>query len=321
MREWTRQICSGAARTAVLASVALASGIGACSRSLPPSPPAAALYRDVERLVTINEATGWSIDRIEIDRLQSAALQSTCRVRPAQRAALLAWLDREIAARGGPVERAYRARGRRLSAVGDLLTLTRIRLVVARAAATAAADCPFWMEASGTFAGRQISDDRWQVSAAGGGKLIVERAAGDSDFRFGGAGRLLFGRVFGSRATVSSGLEMGGNGSFPRDQDGERGGLILGLDLVVPIVYRHTLVNSYIEGEAGWLGTLVEGERGLRHGLHVGGAFGARGSRTRWLFPGAALGVSVERTFPRGVDEGAVYLFKVGLRAVFDLDL
>jgi len=296
-----------------------AAGLLACARQVPPERPAAALYRDLERVVTLTEATGWHIDRIEIDRLQSDALQSACRVPAEQRASLLAWLDRHIAAEGGPVERAYRARGRDLARVDRLLTLTRIRMVLARAMASAAADCPFWMHPDRDFAGRQISDDRWQLHASGGGKLMVARSAGENDLRFGGAGRLLLGRTVGSRSTLYGGFEVGGRGSFPRNDDGERAGLVLGLDLVAPLVYRHTLVNSYVEAEAGWLGTVTEGEDDLDQGIHIGAAFGARATRARWVFPGGALGISLERTFP---SQGpAVTLFKIGFRAALDLDL
>jgi hypothetical protein len=298
----------------MVASVSLA-----CARHVPPAKPAAALYRDLERMVTLAETTGWHIDRIEIDELQSDALQSTCRVPVQRREQLLAWIDREVAAAGGPVERAYRARGRDLDAVDRLLTLTRIRMVLARAMASAAADCPFWMHPDEGFAGRQISDDRWQLHASGGGKLMMARIAGDSDLRFGGAGRLLLGRTIGSRSALYSGFEVGGRGNFPRNEEGERAGLVLGLDLVAPLVYRYTLVNSYVEAEAGWLGTVTEGEDGLDQGIHIGAAFGARTTRTRWVFPGGALGISLERTFPS--DGPAVYLLKIGFRAALDLDL
>jgi hypothetical protein len=308
-----------ATRSIALFAGLAACGLAACARHLPPERSAAALYRDLERVVTLAEATGWHIDRIEVERLQSEALQSTCRVPEADRRRLLAWIDREIARAGGPVVRAYQARGRKIEQVEHLLTLTRIRLVLAGALASAAADCPFWMHPDPAFAGRQISDDRWQLHASGGGKLMVARTAGDNDLRFGGAGRLLLGRGIGSRSALYGGLELGGRGSFPRDDEGERSGLVLGLDLVAPVVYRYTLVNSYVEMEAGWFGTATEGEDGLDQGIHVGAAFGARATRARWVFPGGALGVSLERTFPS--DGPAVYLLKIGFRAALDLDL
>jgi hypothetical protein len=311
-------IRSGRARRALACLVLAASG-QACARHLPPERPAAALYRDLERVVTLAEATGWHIDRIEVEKLQSEALQSTCRVPQAGRERLLAWIDREIARAGGPAERAYRERGRDTDRIEDLLTLTRIRLVLVGAVASAAADCPFWIQPDPEFAGRQISDDRWTLHASGGGKLMVARTAGENDLRFGGAGRLLLGHTFGSRSGVYSGLELGGRGSFPRNEEGERAGLVLGLDMVVPVVYRHTLVNSYVEAEAGWFGTVTEGEDGLDQGIHLGAAFGARATRARWVFPGGAFGLSLERTFP--ADGPAVYLLKIGFRAVLELDL
>jgi hypothetical protein len=286
---------------------------------MPPTRPAASLYRDLERVVTVAEAAGWQIDRLEVEAVLSEALESTCRVSPGERASLAGWLDRAIAAAGGPVERAYQARGRRLRQVSDLLTLTRMRMVLDRAMAAAPADCPFWMESSASFAGRQISDDRWQISLGGGGKGIIARKSGDSDIRFGGAGRLLVGRGFGSRVALLSGLEVGGSGAFPRDEGGERGALVIGYDLVVPLVARYTLVNSYWEAEAGWLGTGTEENTHLDSGVHLGAAFGARALRTRFFFPGAAIGASWERTFPGGGGEPQ-YTVKIGLRAAFDID-
>jgi len=291
----------------------------ACVRQVPASRPAASLYRDLERIVTVAEAAGWQIDRLEVDAVLSEALESTCRVSPQERAAVLGWLDRTIAAMGGPVEHAYLTRGRSLKRVDDLLTVTRIRLLLARAVAVAPADCPFWMEPSDRFAGRQISDDRWQISLGGGGKGIVARKGGESDIRFGGAGRLLLGRTVGSRSALFTGIELGGSGAFPREEGGERGALVIGYDLVVPLVYRYTLINSYWEVEGGWLGTGTEEDTHLEQGMHLGAAFGARALRTRFFFPGAAIGASWERTFP--ADGAAQYTFKIGLRAAFDIDL
>lgn len=306
-------------RRAGIALAVLAALAAACARHVPPTRPAASLYRDLERIVTVAEAAGWHIDRIEVDGVLSQALESACRVSPEERAALAGWLDRVIADAGGPVERAYQVRGRDLDEVSDLLTLSRIRLVLARAAAVAAADCPFWMERSGEFAGRQISDGRWQLSGGGGGKGIYARKGGAGDLRFGGAGRILIGRGFGARAALFTGVELGGSGAFPRNDAGERGALVIGYDAVVPLVYRHTLVNSYWEVEGGWLGTGTEEDTDIESGIHLGAAFGARALKTRFFFPGAAIGASWERTFP---EAGAPqYSVKIGLRAAFDIDL
>jgi hypothetical protein len=135
----------------------------------------------------------------------------------------------------------------------------------------------------------------------------------------GGAGRLLVGRAFSNGHALYTGMEFGASASFPRDESGERTALVIGADFVAPLVYRRTLTNAYFEFEGGWLGHSTETDWGdLDHGVHVGFAFGARALRTRFLFPGAALGISYERTFVEGDD---IRTIKVGARVAFDLDL
>jgi hypothetical protein len=297
----------------------LSSSLAACSRTLPRDPTMAALYRDLERQVTVAATAGWSVDRLEVEAALPAALDSVCRVDPPARLSLLEWLDEEIHRRGGPVDVAWRARGRRLSRVADLIELTRIRMVLAHADAAAPVDCPFWLEVEEPFRGRQISDDRWQLTIAGGGKAIAIRQGGRADLSFGGGGRVLVGRAFGSRAAVLGGFELGASASFPKDAAGQRGALEIGLDLVTPLVYRHTLTNAFIEVEAGWLGHATEAAPSeLAHGIHIGVSIGARALRTRFFFPGVALGASYERTFG---EEDDLTMVKLGARVSFDANL
>lgn len=293
--------------------------VAGCARTLPPDPSAAALYRDLEREVTIAETTGWTIDRLEVEGLLGDALESVCRVDPLARKMLLSWLDERIAAGGGPVEAAWQARGRSLGAIDGLLVLHRIRLVLAEADRVAGADCPFWVAIEEPFRGRQISDGRWQLAMSGGGKGILIHQGDRYDLSGGGAGRILLGRGFGTRSTLYGGVELGATASFPKDEQGNRGQLVLGVDVVAPVVYRHTLTNVYLEAEAGWLGKTREDDFGrLDQGLHLGASIGGRGLRTRFFFPGAAFGVSWERTFVDGADLTTV---KVGARVGLDIDL
>jgi hypothetical protein len=293
--------------------------LAGCARSLPPDRPTANLYRDLERLVTVAGTAGWGVDRLEVEGLLAASLDSVCRVDPLRRRELLAWIDVQIEKNGGPVDDAWRRRGKRLGRVKTLLTLTRIRLVLAHADQHADADCPFWLEPDEGFAGRQISDDRWTLSGGGGGKAMSVAQGDQVDLNFGGAGRLLIGRTFGSHA-LYTGLEAGASASFPKDETGMRVGLVLGVDVVLPLVYRRTFVNSYVELEGGLLGHATEEDPStVDKGMHVGAAFGGRATRTRFFFPGAAFGVSYERTFPE--DDEALHVIKVGLRVAFDVDL
>ncbi len=302
-------------------AIALLIVITACAqRPGPQDPTTRTLYRDLERQVTVTSATGWGTDRREIEGMLESTLDSVCRVDPLARRELGAYLEAEIRRLGGPVEAAWRSRGKQLSKVADLLVVTRMSLLLAQAE-QASAECPFWIEpdASGAFRGRQISERRWQVSFGGGGKGIVVTQGDRTDLKFGGAGRLLFGRAFASGDALFVGLEVGGSAGFPKNELGERTALEIGADFVTPLVYRRTLTNAYFELEAGWLGHSTEADwTDLDHGVHLGFAFGARALRTRFLFPGAALGMSWERTFLDGAD---VTTFKIGARVAFDLDL
>lgn len=307
-----------AARIAAVPAVA-ALALAACGpRPGPRDPSTRALFRDLERHVTVAATTGWGTDRHEIEGMIESTLDSVCRVDPLARRSLAAWLDAEIARQGGPVEKAWRERGKDLSRVEDLLVLTRVKMLLTRAEELAG-DCPFWIEPQEPFRGRQISEDRFVLSLGGGGKGTVVTQGERVDLNAGGAGRALLGRTFGDGHALFFGLELGASASFPKDEAGERGALVIGADLVAPLVYRRTLTNAYFELEGGWIGRSTEEDfSAIDHGVHLGFALGARALRTRFVFPGAAFGLSWERTFQAGED---VTLLKVGARVAFDLDL
>lgn len=304
-----------------LAALALAAGcarFGALPAPAPATAAEVALFRDLERQVTFAAAAGWGVDRLEVEGLLEPALDSVCRVPAEARASLAALLDERVAAAGGPVAQAWRARGRDLGAVADLLVLTRMRLLLQRASEAAPGDCPFWLEGSPGFGGRQISHGRWQLTAGGGGKGIVSVRDGELDLLAGGAGRILLGRVDQRGRGLYLGGELGVSASFPKDAQGERSKLLVAADLVVPAVVRLTGVNSYLELEAGWLGRATEDDWGdVDHGVHLGVSVGGRALRTRFFFPGAAFGLSIERL----VTGEPVTMLKLGVRIAFDVDL
>lgn len=302
-------------RLAVLALV-----VGCARLRAPEDPTERALFRDLEREVTVtSNTTGWGVDRIEIEPLLDGTLDSVCRVDTLGRRSLADWLDAEIRRLGGPVEVAYKQRGKSLDAVDDLVTLTRIQKLLARAEELTS-DCPFWLEPELPFRGRQISEHRWQLTFGGGGKASVVVQGERRDLSFGGAGRILLGRMFADGDGIYLGAELGASATFPKDEvTGMRGSLKLGADFVVPLVYRYTLTNAYFEFEGGWLGHTTEQDWGaFDHGIHLGVGIGARALRTRILFPGAAFGLYYERQFVAGAD---VNTLKLGLRVAFDLDL
>jgi hypothetical protein len=300
-------------------SLALVVTLAACAqRPAPVEPSQRALFRDLERMVTVSAATGWGADTVEVDALTKPALDSACRVDILGRKELGDFVASEIRRLGGPVEDAWRARGKDLGAVDDLLVLTRVQKLLARAEELSL-DCPFWVEPEHPFTGRQISDGNWLLSFGGGGKGTVAIQGGDADLKFGGAGRLLLGYAISDGHALFAGLEAGASAAFPKNDMGERTMLELGVDVVAPLVYRRTLLNAYFELEGGWLGRATERDWGdFDHGVHVGAAIGGRALRTRWLFPGFAFGVSWERTFLAGDDATTI---KVGARVAFDLEL
>lgn len=287
-------------------------------RPAPRDPATAALFRDLERLVTVAEAAGWGIDRTEVEGLLDQALDSVCRVPPLDRRVLAGWLDERLALAGGSAVAAWRARGKKLDAIEDELVFERVRLLLRRADEVSAADCPFYLEPTPGFAGRQMSNGRWQVTLNTGGKAILVHQDARTDVRFGAAGRLIAGRVTRGGTGIYLGGELGTSASFPKNDQGERVGLVLAIDLVAPVVVRWTWLNSYLELDAGWLGRATERDfTDVEHGVHLGVALGARALRTRFLFPGAGFGVAVERLF--GDDDS--WQLKLGARASFDIDL
>ncbi len=293
--------------------ISLAFLFAACGGALPANRSSAALHRDLERLVTLADAEGWTIDRYKYEEALPWALMSVCQVSTEARAELLAWLDSQIARRGS-LEEEYKRKGKDLGAVEDLLVLTRVRMLLGKSLETISEDCPFWLPEKQHFKGRQILDDRWIFSVGGGGKAMAVRQAGETDFNFGGAGRLLLGRGFGRHATLFTGIETGGIASFPRNENGERGNLTLAVDVVIPLVYRHRLVNTYWEVEAGYVAHTTEEELTPSHGMHFGASFGGSTARRRWLFPGAAFGISYERI----TEDRILHAVKLGFRVAID---
>src|SRR4051812_48446302 len=171
--------------------VAIAVLLAACTRTpAPKDPTERALYRDLERDVTVTAATGWGVDRIEVENLLERALESVCRVDELGRRGLHEWLDAEITLRGGPVAQAWRERGKKLSRVDDLLRLDRVRQLLERAQQSSV-DCPFWIEPENPFHGRQISEHQFELVFAGGGIASALAQGKNTDISAGGAGRLM----------------------------------------------------------------------------------------------------------------------------------
>lgn len=304
-------VSKSAARHFPLGGLVLLS-VMSCARNLPTEPSTAHAYQDFERLVALEQATGWENDSDKVDGLVPEALGTLCRTSAPYREQLGVWLASEKNRLGGEPKELFE-QGRTFDSLKENLLIHRMQLLYDHSMKRMD-ECPFWIRPRDPFAGRQILDDHWVFSFGGGGKGIFVAQNGVTDINGGGAGRFLIGRAHGPSWMWMVGLEIGASASFARDTEGDRSTLVFGVDVVSPLVLRYRLVNSYFEVEAGYLAQRLEGEE-LASGIHVGVGIGANSARKRWVLPGAALGLSYERTF----GEIPAHFLKIGFRVAIDV--
>ncbi|MEE2903166.1 MAG: hypothetical protein VYC39_12610 [Myxococcota bacterium] len=296
--------------------------LSSCQASLPKDPVVSALYRDLRRIVLLEEAKGWTIDKYEVDEIVPTALQSICGTELGTSKTLSTWLSDEKLRLGGDPAEFYQKNGQSLEGMGALLSLHRIQLLLDTAAEKRTENCPFWQRPSSDFRGRQLISDRWALSFGGGGKLIGVKQGDRYDVNFGGAGRLLIGRGLNEHWAAFAGFELGGGAGFPRDQNGQRGQITVLVDVVAQASLRYQIVNSYFELESGYLVQTRENALSeFSHGFRVGIAYGLQYSRQLLFLPGASFGVSYDHLYGR---EGSLYdtsYLKFGFRGAFDMPL
>jgi hypothetical protein len=257
---------------------------------LPREPVQRALVRDVERVVDVRGNVGWFIDETEIEAVLPDVMKSFCQVPVEDREAALVWLDREIVELGGPdVVAAWRARGKKLGNVEDLLLATRTRLLLSRAEGWAKQGrCPFWLETNARFPGVHTQDRRFIATIEGGGRVTQEIALGRVRFGGGGSGRILAGYGFAEGWGVTGGLEIGGGARFTNLQLGEQSEFpqIVG-QAAAPLVLRRQLgLTTHAELELGPMAYFDRGSAdpstrqfklhfdwGLRMGFAIGGTY------------------------------------------------
>jgi hypothetical protein len=324
-----RWLARGARPALIMAAAALA--VGACAPVLPEAPAERALVRDVARAVDLRSEIGWLVDDHELHTAVPEAMKSVCQVRPEDRQAALAWLDRRIDVEGGDVVSRWRATGKRLGRVEQLLLLSRVRLVLRTAEDWAQRGrCPFWLEPSPVFAGVHVQGRRFIFTVEGGGRFIQEFALGTTKYGGGGAGRLLVGYGLGEAWALSAGLEFGGSARFTNLRLGEQSEFpeLVGL-AAAPIVLRWQFgLSAQAEIEAGPLAYIDRAsadqatgriEANYDWGWRVGFAVGGTYLRLqRGVMPRFAVAVNVDRV--PGVDgKAALTQLGIGLRTGVDL--
>jgi hypothetical protein len=293
-----------------------------CATALPEPPVQRALVRDAARVVDVRQKVGWLIDETEVEAALPDLLPSACRVSEADRTASLAWLDGEVARRGGSPSAAWRAAGKDLDKIEVLLLFARTRLVLARAdERVREGKCPFWIEPVANFDGNQALAYRWLFGAEAGGRFIVGSENGILGYGAGGGGRVMVGYGLNERNALFVGLEGGGGARFTNVPIGERASIPDFLAIVaVPVIGRRTIsLSGFIEAELGAMAYFnqVEGivEPGVRAGVGIGGSYLRL---KRGLLPRFTFGILLDHA-PGWNDGVTITQLSAGLRAGFDL--
>lgn len=305
--------------------------VAACRPPYPVEQPQRALVRDLSRVVEIKQGVGWIVDEWEIERAVPDALKSVCQVPREARTLALAWLDETIAERGGDVATVWRARGKKLGKVDELLFFTRIRLLLQRAEQWAAQGrCPFWVETTPAFPGVQTQGHRFLVTLEGGGRVTGELALGRVKYGGGGSGRLLGGYAFGEDWALTMGPEFGGDARFTNLELGQAREFP---ELVAfaswPVVLRWQFgLSAHAEIEAGPLAYFDQAstnEAGTRvnaryyGGIHSGVALGGTYLRlARGVLPKFSVAVTVD-VIPAVNGHAALTQIGIGLRTGVDV--
>jgi hypothetical protein len=277
----------------------------------------AALLHDMEKIVEAQQATDWKIDRYEYDEMMPDALESLCATPQSVRSTALAELQHREAALGGPVEEAYRRSGGDLGAVRELRFVTRVRTLVQEAIRRAPAECPFWIEPSLAFRGKQTDAGRFTMTVEGGGLFVLyhERGKGTS-LGGGGSGRLLFARGIDLHWSVLFGPDFGGAALFAQTKTGEFPVL---LAAAVPLLLRHHSLTWHYDLELAPLAIFTNLDRNPSFGGRVGMLLGISTPRFRRIMPWAGLGIAAEFTLPNET-RAVTRAIKGGLRLGFDWD-
>jgi hypothetical protein len=307
---------SGALLATCLLAVACLTS--ACGTKRPTPPVQAALFEDAGRIVEPAETTGWFVDRIEVEKLAPAMFQSACQTTPADRIAVLDWIDASIAAQGGPAKAAYARLGQDKDTVSELLFLERIRHLIAHVNERAEADCPFWLTADPEFAGVQSDYARFVMLAESRGQLAITVADGDVGVGGGGQGRVLFGSGFSHDVSLYAGLELGAAAIFVRQPDGTRD-LTATLVGGFPVILRFNAMSRFTDIELALTGIYSEEEGRVNPGFRVAVAYGTITERIGAFQPMLGFWVGYE-VYPATDTEPVTHLIGVGTRFGLNID-
>lgn len=288
---WVRLVCSALFIAMVAASSGARAGIVA-----PPDdeePAFKALAADLERLIEIQQAGGWRIDRYELEDMVPIALQTVCKTPPATRARALAWYDRRVALLGGGVEAAY-AKTKDLSSLKPLLFVTRVRMLLAEAIHRSGKECPFWLEPDAGFHGIQSDRHRFTLSVETGGLVQLRNTEGKWTYGGGGVIRGLIGRGF-EHTSILFGAEFAGGAML---RIGEGGDFVINYFPALPVVFRMHDRTYHYDVELAPVALFQADDTRRSYGIRFGLGGGVQARRTRGVIPWAGVAFAYETYFP-----------------------
>lgn len=281
------------------------------------------LVFDVKKIVEVQAASGWKIDRYEYEKMMPDTLLSVCRTTDETRSRALAQLDREITGLGGPLDEALKKNGNKIGELKELLFVTRVRHTLGEAVRRAPSECAMWTLPEPKFRSVQSGVDRFVLTAEGGGTGLLQYSAkhpeGTTGFTIGGGGggRLLLGRGFGHVWSVRTGAEIGVIALVQRDK--ETTSLPLQFLGAIPLIVRYTDISWHYNVEVAPLAMFTESDPVLRFGARVGVMIGISALQVRSFIPWAGVGGAAE-VFPETDGRSMLVNLKGGVRAGLDWD-
>jgi hypothetical protein len=300
-----------------MCAVALAL-VPAAARAAPPGLAEEGLLHDLQKIVKVQQATGWKIDRYEYEEMLPDTLLSVCAVPQSLRQSALDRLGRQIDALGGPVEEAFKRNGADLDELSELVFVTRVRNLLHTAMQRAGSDCPFWLLPDAAFRGHQTNAHRFTLNAEGGGLVMLHLVSGEKVvLGAGGAGRLLFTRGFDTHWSLLFGAEFGGAALLAKTETGTD--LPIHFVAATPLIVRHHDLTWHYDFEIAPVAFFTQDDPRVSFGGRAGGLIGLSTLRVRRIMPWAGIGGAVEYLFPSEA-RGPRLILKGGARVGFDWD-
>jgi hypothetical protein len=303
--------------SAAICLLLLWAGLAGVAQAAPPTRAEEGLLHDLHKMVEVQQAIGWKIDRYEYEDMLPDALLSVCGVAPDVRRTAFARLGRQIDAMGGPVEQAFARNGGDIDELSELVYVTRVRRLLQIAMERSGSDCPFWLLPDPEFRGLQTDAHRFTLTAETGGLVMLHLSEGPPVIGAGGAGRLLFARGFSTRWSLLFGGEFGGAALLAKTDTGTD--LPIHFTAATPVLLRHHRRTWHYDFEIAPVAFFTQADPRPSFGGRVGMLLGISSLRVRRIMPWAGLGGAIEYLFASEVRSWRVIL-KGGARVGFDWD-